>query len=222
MNHPLPIGPTVPGTKAPEAERREQILAAAYKVAAQEGLDGTTVIQVAAAANLSPGSVMFHFKTKRLLLRELLSWLVASTTVLKVGEDIARLASPHDQLVALLRQEMHRLSSEPLRMRLMFDFWCAGIRDVDVRETLRLEFDQYRNAFRSIADAVLRADPDQFRGVTPDGLAAVSVSFIKGCAVQSMIDPDGFDITTYLSAAEGLLAQFAAPLPSVTCTETPR
>ncbi len=198
----------MPGTKAPEAKRREQILAAAYAVAAREGLDGTTVIQVAAAANLSPGLIMFHFKTKRRLLRELLDWLVTSTTAFHVGPEVAELASPHHRLIALLRQEMHRLSSEPLRMRLMFDFWTAGIRDAEIRETLRIEFDRYRDAFRPFAAAVLDADPDRFRGVTPEGLAAVSVGFIKGCAVQSMMDPARFDIHDYLAATEALMAQY--------------
>jgi TetR/AcrR family transcriptional regulator, transcriptional repressor of bet genes len=200
----------MPGTKAPEGERRDQIIAAAYRVAAREGLDGTTILQVAAEANLSPGLVIFHFKTKRRLLLELVQWLVATTTVLHVDADVASLPSPHDQLIAVLRQEMQRLSSEPLRIRLMFDYFTAGIRDAEVRDIMRVEFDRYREAFRSITAAVLEAEPERFPGVTPEGLAAVSVSFIKGCAVQSMLDPD-FDIAQYLAAAEGLMAQFSAP-----------
>ena len=33
----------------------------------------------------------------------------------------------------------------------------------------------------------------------------MSVSFVKGCAVQSMIDSDHFDIAGYLAAAERLI-----------------
>jgi TetR/AcrR family transcriptional regulator, transcriptional repressor of bet genes len=201
----------MPGTKAPERERREQILQAAYQVAARAGLDGTTILQVAAEAGLSPGLVMFHFKSKRQLLLALLDWLLATTTVLHVGDDIAGLPSPLDRLIALLRQEMHRLSREPLRIRLTFDYWTAGIRDAEIRARLRAEFDRYREAFRPLAEAVLRAEPARFAGVTTDGLAAVAVSFIKGCAVQSMIDPKRFDIGQYLAAAEGLMAQVGAP-----------
>jgi hypothetical protein len=42
--------------------------------------------------------------------------------------------------------------------------------------------------------------------VTADGLAGLSVSLIKGCAVQSMLDPDRFDVNEYFTAAVGLLA----------------
>lgn len=196
----------MPGSKAPESQRREEIIAAAYAVAAREGLDGFTITQVAAQANLSPGLVIFHFKTKRMLLLDLLKWLVATTTVLRVDPLISTLASPHDQLIAVLRQEMQRLSNEPHRIRLMFDYFTAGVRDAEVRETLRGEFERYRMAFRPITAAVISAEPERFPGVTADSLAAVSVSFIKGCAVQSMIDAD-FNIEQYLAAAETLLSQ---------------
>jgi len=63
-----------------------------------------------------------------------------------------------------------------------------------------------------MAEEALIAEPERFPGVTPDGLAAVAVSFIKGCAVQSMIDPEQFDIAEYLVAAEGLLGQLARPV----------
>ena len=69
---------------------------------------------------------------------------------------------------------------------------------------MRAELGRYREAFRPIAEEVLRTQPARFAGVTADGLAAVSVSFIKGCAVQSMIDPANVDIDQFLAATQGL------------------
>jgi hypothetical protein len=57
-----------------------------------------------------------------------------------------------------------------------------------------------------MAEAVIAADPARFGGVTAEGLAAVAVSFIKGCAVQSMVEPE-LDIGEFLAAAEALLAR---------------
>lgn len=205
----------MPGIKAPEAHRREQILQAAYEVAAQHGLDGLTILRVAAAAGLSPGLVPFHFGSKRKLLLSLLDWLLETTTVLHVGPEIAAIASPTERILALLRQEMARLSSEPARTRLTFDYWTAGVRDDAVRERMRAEFARYREAFRPIVEAAIAGEPARFAGVTADGFAAVAVSFVKGCAVQSMIDPEHFDIAEYLSAAEVLLGQLAGSAPAV-------
>ena len=66
-------------------------------------------------------------------------------------------------------------------------------------------------------EARLDAEQERFAHVTVDGLAALSVSFIKGCAVQSMIDPEHFNIQHYLAAAEALIGQFMAsgPQPSI-------
>ncbi len=64
-----------------------------------------------------------------------------------------------------------------------------------------------------MAEEVLRAEPVRFDHVSAQGLAAVAVSFIKGCALQSMIDPDQFDIDEYLVAAEALMAQLRTPSP---------
>ena len=201
----------MPGAKVPQAERRTQILTAAYRVAAERGLTGIRISEVATRAGVSHGLVLYHFKSKRGLVLALLDWLLASTTVLHLGDDILALESPFDQLRALLRQEMHRLSSEPRRIRLTFDYWSASIRDATIRSRMRTEFARYRAAFRPFAQAVIAANPERFCGVTAEGLAAVSVSFIKGCSVQSMIDLEHFDIAEYLDAAERLIQGVPAP-----------
>jgi TetR/AcrR family transcriptional repressor of bet genes len=200
----------MPGTKAPESVRREQILEAAYRVASSRGLAGTRIQEVAERARVSHGLVLFHFKSKRALTLALLDWLLGTTTDLHFGEEIRRLPTPMDRLLALLRQEMGRLASEPQRTRLTFEYWSASIRDREVRARMRNEFRRYREAFRPLAEAVLAGDPERFRGVTAGGLAAVSVSFIKGCAVQAMLDRDSFDIADYLRAAESLLEQMGS------------
>lgn len=200
----------MPGLHATEAVRRTQILRAAFHVAAERGLGALTVRDVAGKAGVSSGLVLFHFQSKERLVIALLDMLLETTTVLHVTPDVNAIASPLGRLIALLRMEMHRLASEPQRIRLFFDFWAMGIRHPRIRSKMRRELARYRAAFRPIAEEVLSAERDRFPGVSPEGLAAVAVSFIKGCAVQSMIDPTRFDIEEYLAAAQGLVGQLAA------------
>ena len=127
----------MPGRRASEAARRSQIVNAAYHVATARGLDGLTVRRVATKAGVSTGLVLFHFKTKGQLEVALLDWLLETTTVLHVTPEIANIKLPLDRLLALLQQEMDRLSSEPLRIRLFFDFWARGIRHVGIRSKMR-------------------------------------------------------------------------------------
>ena len=204
----------MPGRKASEETRRRQILQAAYDVAARRGLDALTVRRVAARAGLSVGLVLFHFEVKDELIIAVLDHVLATTTVLHMTDDIAALPSPRERLLALLRREMVRLSSEPRRIRLFFDFWALGIRHQRIRAKMQAELDRYREAFRPIAADVLRAEPARFAGVTADGLAAVAVSVIKGCAVQSMIDPDNVNIDAFLAATRGLFGAVRKPRPT--------
>lgn len=197
----------MPGSKAGELERKEQILSAAFAVATRDGLEGLTIRRVAAEAGLSHGLVPFHFKSKDRLLAALLDRLFASTGAFHVGPEILRLESPLERLLALLRQEMARLTSDRTGIRLFFDFWHMGTRHPRIRAKMRAEFMRYREAFSPMVEQVLQADPHRFADVSPDGLAAVVVSFIKGSAVQAVIDPEGFDVARFTVAANALLSE---------------
>jgi TetR/AcrR family transcriptional repressor of bet genes len=198
----------MPGRKASETRRRQQILKAAHQVALHQGIEGLTVRAVAARARLSHGLVLFHFKRKDQLISALLDRVLAATLSLPVPEDVARLGGPLDRLRALLRQEVDRLSGDPRQVRLFLEYWAFGTRRPAIRGKIGLALERYRAAFRSLAEEVLQAEATRFPGVTPDGLAAIGVSFINGCAVQAMIDPDHFDVAEYLASVQGILGRF--------------
>jgi hypothetical protein len=44
-----------------------------------------------------------------------------------------------------------------------------------------------------------------FGGATADGMSAVEVSWIHGCAVQALVDPENFDSDAYLAAVRGMI-----------------
>jgi len=195
----------MPGRKAPEATRRDQILKAAYEVALGKGIDGLTMRAVAARAKLSHGLVHFHFKDKAQLVSALLDRVLATTTVLHVPAVIAHIPRAQDRLRALVRQEMDRLAKEPRGIRLFFEYWALGTRHAPTRARISAQLDRYRAGFRTMTAEMVQAAPARGAGVTADGLAAVAVSFVNGCAVQAMIDPVNFDVEQYLAAVECIL-----------------
>jgi AcrR family transcriptional regulator len=203
----------MPGRKAPEADRKEQILKAALRIAARDGLKGLTIRSVAAEAGLSSGLVLFHFSSKDALLSAALEVLLETTAVLKVGHNIARIPPSLDRLLALLRQEMERLARDPWRIRLFFEYWVLGTRHPVIRRRIRAQLAAYRRAFLPLAAGVLAAEPERFAGVTAQGLATVSVGLVKGCAFQAVIDLKHFDIGQFVLAAEALMEHLRSPLP---------
>jgi AcrR family transcriptional regulator len=206
----------VPGTRATEAVRREQIISAAFELAASGGLRAMTVRDVARKAGMSTGLVIFHFGTKDRLVLALLDWVLANTMSLVLGPELRAIADPLDRLTAVVRQEMARLSREPRRNRVFFEFWSEGSWNRPVRTRMQRDLDRYRAAFRPLVDDVLERHPERFSGVDAAGLTTAVVSFIKGCAVQSMIEPR-LDVDAFLAAVESLLAPHSgSSAPSLT------
>lgn len=203
----------MPGTKIAESIRREQIIDAAYQLARRGGLRAVTIRDVAKKAEISTGLVIFHFRTKERVVLALLDHVLATTITLRVVPRIAAIDDPLQRLIALLRQEMARLSTEPMHNRLFFEFWNEGMWNRAVRVRMQRELDRYRAAFRPMAEEAIAAHPDRFAGLSAESLAAVAVAFIKGCALQSMVEPE-LDVIGFLRSAEALLDPMSAASPS--------
>ena len=214
------------GRKASEETRREDILRAAYDVAARQGLEALTLRAVAARADVSHGTVLFHFKRKSELIGSLLDRVIYATAVLRMPDDVRQVARPSERMHALLRSEMDRLSTDPRHFRLFLEYWTIGVRNAPVRQRVRAALDAYRGAFKEIGAEVVNAELSQTRDrsrqgndpVTVEGVAAVAVSLVHGCALQSVIDPKGFDVHQHFAAAAQMLDrlthQGSEPVPA--------
>jgi TetR/AcrR family transcriptional regulator, transcriptional repressor of bet genes len=192
--------------RMPEVARREQVLEAAFQVACRAHLSGLTVRAVAAQAGVSHALVLFHFGRKERLVHALLDWVLDSTSVLTISEDIARFPHARDRLNALLEQEMIRQSHQPEYTRLFLEFWVLGAHHEEIRARIGAELERYREAFLPIMEELLEAEPLLFSRVTAEGMAAVAVSWIQGCAVQALVAPGQFDTDGYLAALRGMMA----------------
>jgi TetR/AcrR family transcriptional repressor of bet genes len=193
--------------RVPEDVRREQILRAAFEVACRDGISGLTVRAVATEAHVSHALVLFHFGRKSGLVHDLLDWVIDGMAVLHISEDVTRFPRARDRLHALLQQEMARLSHQPQHTRLFLEYWALGAQHEGIRARISAELERYRTAFRAIMEELLLAEPTAFAGATADGMAAVAVSWIHGCAVQAMVDPDHFDTDEYLGAVHVMIGR---------------
>jgi AcrR family transcriptional regulator len=211
----------MPGVKVSEETRREDILRAAYDVAARQGLEALTLRAVAARADVSHGTVLHHFKRKSELVASLLDRVLYATAVIRIPDDVAQITRPSERLHALLRAEMGRLSTDPRHFRLFLDYWTFGVRNAGVRQRIRTVLEEYRAALMGIAEAVVAGEvaplarrgavkPGANGAVTPEGVAAVAVSLIHGCALQSVIDPKGFDVRQHFDAAAQMLDRLSS------------
>lgn len=186
----------MPGRKAPQAQRREEILAAAREVSLQEGLEGLTVRKVAVAAGLSPGLVFFHFATKDALLVALLEQLQG--WLLRVV-DVSDQPTPAARLLALLRGETLAARQDAGELTLLLQYWVLAARRPDLRPALLAALQRYREVFDRAAREVAASV-----SLDPERVSAMATSLVLGGALQGLVDP-GFDPDTSLDALAALL-----------------
>jgi len=208
------------GRKVPDETRREDMMRAAYDVAARQGLVALTLRTIAARADVSHGTLVFHFKRKHDLVGDLLDRVLYATAVLRVPDAVAQITRPSDRLHALLRTEMERLSADPRHFRLFLEYWTIGVRNAAIRRKIRLALESYRKALLLLTSPLVTDEMAIVRGgretdeqgsvVTAEGVASVAVSLIHGCALQAVIDPKGFDVRQHFAVAAQMIERLSA------------
>lgn len=184
------------GRKVPEAQRREQLLAAAYLIAVRDGLDQVTARRVADEAGASPGLVFFHFESKDGLLLALLEHLLAGALDAEVTPEIAVLDSAVDRLHALVRIEIEGLPEQRGAVELFFAYWVSLGRQAAFRDRISLALERYRDVFVPVCADVV---DELAMSVDGDALATYVVSLIEGAAVQVVRDLARFDTEAFLA-----------------------
>lgn len=204
---------SAPRRRAPEEERREAILRAAFAVAARDRLGGVTARAVAAEAGISAGLVFFYFESLDNLLVALLEWLLAQTIVAGDSPDrLAQVADPGARMMLAIRRDVEWLPRQRERVELFFDYWVLGTRHPAIRRKIRRALDRYRDAFEPLARALVDSDPERYAGMTAEGLASVAAAFVEGCALQVVMDPQQFDVERAMTTLAALVRAPASAL----------
>ena len=198
----------MPGAKLPEEERQEAILAGAFGVAVESGLRGLSMRAVAEAAGVSKGLVFFYFSDRATLLSALLDWMLARGPRVAVPPELEEPGDMHParRLIELVRHQVAELPERRGRVELFLDFWVLGTAVPEIQERIKAAFDRYREQFEPFTADVVAALPERFPGDdAATGLAGVVVSFIEGCSLQLIADPERFDVDLYMDAVWGLV-----------------
>ncbi len=107
---------------SPTSQRTQaRIIDAVVETVATHGLSGTTLANVAAAAGVSQGVLVFHFKSKEGLLTETLRRL--SDEYRKAWEPALAAPDPLDRILGLVRADFGAAVCTRKKLALWFAFW---------------------------------------------------------------------------------------------------
>lgn len=118
-----------------------KILRAAERVLATSGYAAFTIRAVAKVAGITPGNLAYHYKTKRELLRAVISSMIADCA--KRTDDFLRLPrsngrDPFGELAASLIHE----STLPVTSRVFRELWAMALHDRFVKEAVESLYEQ--------------------------------------------------------------------------------
>lgn len=201
---------TVSFRRAPEFDRRNDMIEATLDCIADLGIQGTTVRAVAARAGVSNGLIRHHFASKD----NLIVAAYSRTIEMMTGPALAVLESaggtPHEMLSRFIVASLGGPVADPR----MLSLWAAFISQVhhnaDLAREHREGYITYRSAMESLIGNVLAAE-----GRTPDpqarerlGIACnalIDGLWLEGCLSDEEINED-LQIEIGFTSLESLLA----------------
>jgi len=170
--------------KKTSGETRAGILAAAYSVLSQRGIEQTTIKEVARLAGVAPGLVHYYFASKDLLLQEVLQ--VAGQRYATLIEQMLTL-SPRKLAKEFLQEPQTRVAEEPEWYRFRYELLAIGLHNEALTPSARMMLEKGRECIARVIQRITGT------GAGVEELSAVLMSCFDGLAIQKIIDPS-FDI----------------------------
>lgn len=170
--------------KQTSGEKRAGILAAAYSVLAQRGIEQMTIKEVARLAGVAPGLVHYYFASKNLLLQEVLQ--LAGQRYIALIEQMLTLP-PRKLAKEMLQEPQTRLAEEPEWYRFRYELLAIGLHNEAVTPSARVMLEKGRECILSMIQRIMGT------GAGGEELSAVLMSCFDGLAIQKIIDP-AFDV----------------------------
>jgi AcrR family transcriptional regulator len=161
-------------------ETKAGILAAAYSVLSQRGIEQTTIKEVARVAGVAPGLVHYYFASKDLLLQEVLQ--VAGQRYVTLIEQMLTLP-PRKLAKEILQEPQTRLAEEPEWYRFRYELLAIGLHNDAVAPSARMMLEKGRECIASMIQRITGT------GAGGEELSAVLMSCFDGLAIQKIIDP---------------------------------
>jgi AcrR family transcriptional regulator len=206
-----------------QAERRQQtregLVAAASRVFAKNGFQGSSLDAVAEEAGFSRGAVYYNFADKEELFLELLDRRCAERArdIREVfasgGDDIARTA---EQAQFAAREALEAMIGDPEWRALYLEFLAHAARDESFRSAFARRTDEMREALEEVVVERAALVDEHALGMTPQELAVVIDALSVGLWSHHMlhgsraVSPDLFSQAIGL-IVEGVVARAGAP-----------
>jgi AcrR family transcriptional regulator len=168
-------------------QRREQILLAAVEAISARGYGDTRIADIAERTGISPGLVIYYFKTKDRLLAEAIryhddAWYAVAQS------RMAELASGAERLKEIVAMScLPDADPEPASMwRMWLDFWAQAARNTEVADVRQKSDERWRETITALVRAGQQTG--EFREIDAVSFAVHLSTLLDGFGLQIMLE----------------------------------
>ncbi len=181
-----------------KSEKREQILLAAISVFTKNGINNSTIRDIALSADVGKGTIYEYFKNKNEIISQAYRYFMSmfdtgiEDIVLKSSSGKDKLKMITDFIIGFIDNDKNDM------MNLIFDFWAESIRTKTSKNIIYMEMRHFYGSYRSLVrDLILEGKEDgSFRDdIDHDSLASLFVGMLDGIMVQWVIDREQINLS---------------------------
>ena len=190
-----------------EVERRKQILDAACTVIAKNGLQDLRLLEVAAVAGVSSGTIHYYFDTKKELINAAFEYNFRhSLERRKWLRDETR--EPLELLGEIVESYLPTRGVSLRAWRVWANLWAEGIRDPALRKINEELYDQWRELVRNTIAAAQRAGTA--REGDPELLANMPIGMLDGLAMQVLLHAKAMSLDSMRETCRAFINELIA------------
>ena len=188
--------------------RRGQIVAAARRIVAEQGLESLTFGALEERLSFTRGVITYHFASKDEIVRAVFTSAIEEIDAAVKSEVLAS-ASVEDKIRSVLRANVRGFVDRAEAGRVLLSFWGRLSSDAEARRLNAKLYARYRaRSARLLRDAI---GTGAIARVDPKAMAALLVGIVLGIAMQHYFDPGSIDVDAAVAEAEETVLARVAP-----------
>lgn len=183
-------------------QRRMQIMEAAMKVFARQGIDGARIDDIVEEAGLSKGAFYWYFESKNELVTAILEGLFESELI-DLENTGGQGTSASERMTTFIRRVCTDLQESAEILPIMFEFYALAFRDPAVWKSMEKFFRRYVQALAPVIEQGIESG--EFRPLDVQEAAIAVGAVLEGTLLLWAYDPETVKLERHLESGLRLL-----------------
>jgi AcrR family transcriptional regulator len=196
-------------TRVPAEQRRQELIDAAFKVMARDGVAAASTRAITAEANAPLSAFHYCFRSKQELLQELTKTVV-NDLVSEARQALQPGADLHDALHDSMRRLWSTAARHPDQQLVLYELTCLSLRDPALAGLGKWQYDCYFDSAAQFLEDLAAAAGTKWRLPIPV-ISRMFVTFIDGVVLGWLADHNDAQVLEALDGFVDQLAVFAEP-----------